>query len=137
MCEHTDQWCDGLFPDDPDYCAQPWADSPWCAGPSMAECPSGIEVPETEACGTVWTNDTDALGAPPEASCEEDGTCDDSCSPPARGDCLTAEVTTPPHDVQLAELPATGAGVEALMLVSAAMIAVGTDLVCRRRKGRR
>lgn len=121
----------------PDQICEHDPQAPFCAGPSMRECPGAGEVPENTACPG---NDTGALGATP-GSCEEDGSCDDSCTPPARGDCHqteigTAHVTTPPHQIELAELPATGVGVDMLLLVGAAAVAAGFDLVYRRRRTR-
>lgn len=88
-----------------------YPDTSWCSGPSMKECPQGVEVPETEDCNSYSNTDCEdwersARGYCPGEpghqeeidglyddthSCEQDGTCDDSCSPPARDDCLEGE----------------------------------------------
>lgn len=135
-----------------------YADAPFCAGPSLKECPNGTEVPETEECGTAWLNDTDALGEPPSYrdmqpvptcsgahwttaapfcivyvpddemySCEETGECDDSCSPPARGDCLA--VTEEPPPPPLDTLPETGAMIPTLAIVAGVAIMAGVRLI--------
>lgn len=104
-----------------------YVDAPFCAGPSLRECPGAGEVPETEPCpgngavvGVVIPDEVDIV------SCEEDGTCDDSCTPPARGDCtLPGEVTTAPPPA--AELPATGPA--DLLAPGLALVLIGTALL--------
>lgn len=115
-------------------------EAPFCAGPSLRPCPNGTEVPETEECGTTWLNDTSALGVPDDEmySCEETGECDDSCSPPARDDCLledtTTETTEPPPLPE--ELPATGPGDLAVTgALALATIAVGLAGVMAGKRG--
>lgn len=56
-----------------------------------------------------------------EFSCEELGTCDDSCSPPARDDCLVTEETETPTPV--GRLPETGI-TDPTLLLAAGMAAV-------------
>lgn len=77
---------------------------------------------------------------PTEASCELDGSCDDSCTPPARGDCTletptetTTEVATEPPS--LAELPATGGEVVVLGSLALGVAVLGALLRGVRRSG--
>lgn len=60
-----------------------------------------------------------------DLSCEELGTCDDSCSPPARGDCL-AETSEPAPPAET--LPHTG-GDPLLGLTALASVVVGVLMV--------
>lgn len=108
-----------------------FADAAFCEGPSLQECPSGIEVPETEQCNSMLGNDLTALGAVPDevdGSCEEDGSCDDSCTPPARDDC-TQELVTEPAPLPIQELPATGLDPFHGLIVALALVAGGGRLI--------
>lgn len=105
--------------------------APFCEGESLKSCGWNIEVPENEDCPPIEQNRPDqcwnglyvrdldecpplpgnakladgALGSPdPVDSCETDGSCDDSCTPPARGDCTIAQTAEPAPP----ELPVTG-----------------------------
>lgn len=125
------------------YCPEDWqghldevcgfeeyADAPFCAGPSLKECADGTEVPEDQAC-VVFEHEQETR----EGSCELDGTCDDSCTPPARDDCLVTETAEPaPPNTGQSTLPETGAGADAgLLLASAlALITIGTRLARQR-----
>lgn len=115
--------------------------APFCAGPSLRECDDGTEVAEDQPCPTAavvtpdcWGDDDGCVGPADEQtySCEDDGTCDDSCSTPARGDCTaeTGQPAPPP-----AELPATGTPAD-LALAAAMALAAGAAVLARTRRTR-
>ena len=85
---------------------------------------------------TVFRVDTEFRPVPDDEmySCEELGTCDDSCSPPARDDChadAAVPVTAEPP-AAVAELPVTGLdAVSTLALLAGACLAAGAALLRR------
>lgn len=134
----------------PDICAET-PDAPYCAGPSVRECPGAGEVPEDQPCPG---NDTDALGGEPvpedwESICNR---INDDQSFPARCDrlgengcrfahcivrdpvkfaALGVDDDAPPDADPAATpdvLPATGAGHWALGLAGVLSIAGGFAL---------
>lgn len=132
-----------------DHICEGYEDAPFCAGESLQECPDGTEVAENTTCTTTtlpdcWTNEEGCVGPATNqtydspdpvdvSSCEEDGTCDDSCTAPARGDCtLGQEVTVVPDEPVLAELPATGPDqIVSLALMAAMALTAGIGLIRR------
>ncbi len=76
------------------------------------------------------------MGVPDDElyGCEELGTCDDSCSPPARGDCLIEfEVESVTPAPPPGELPATGLDSVVLLLISLMVIVCGLGVIYGRR----
>lgn len=108
-----------------------YADAPFCFGPSLRACPDGSEVPETAACPE------NLVGPATEQtySCEDDGSCDDSCTAPARADCTLENTVATTQEVPLDVLPATGitdAGI--MVLFGVLMVAIGVFLLKNARR---
>lgn len=125
------------MPEDINIC-EGYEAAPFCEGESVRECPGGIEVAENAACPGNAELADGALGSPDPvdvASCEEDGSCDDSCTAPARGDCTLGETTAEvvvPEPGQIAELPATGPDqIVSLALMAAMALTAGIGIIRR------
>lgn len=109
------------MPPTTDPCTPEYADAPFCAGPSLRECPGGLEVAEDAACPGNFDLAGGAIGAIP-GTCEYDNTCDDGegaldGAPVA----LTAEPPVP-------ELAATGLPASHLAYLAMVLIVAGVAL---------
>lgn len=142
-----------------EYCSD-HPDASFCSGDSVKECQGGYTVPEDEDCPLAinqtqlpgcWQDEFGCVGPALDqsyphdptwrcevlgdcesspVSCEDDGTCDDSCSPPARDDC---ELPPPPQDTTTTtqeQLPQTGISLN-LLLGGLTSLAIGMFLLRR------